>query len=259
MIHIKNEQEIVLIKKACQIVTLTHEYIKDFIKVGISTEEINNLAHDFIIKNSATPAFLGYHDYPKSVCISVNDVVVHGIPNKKKILKDKDIVSVDIGVNYQGYYGDAAWTYPVGDINQGDCKLLEVTKSSLYAGIMAVKPGNRVSDISKAIENYVVKNGFSVVEEFSGHGIGKNLHEDPNIPNFYRNDLGPLLKPGMILCIEPMVNAGKKGVKILSDNWTAVTVDRKRSAHFEHQVLVTDDGYEILTVHKGEHVCLEKT
>lgn len=247
MIIIKSKREIELMREAGRIVALTQEELKKHIKPGISTKKLDEIAEKFIVKNGGKPSFKGYHGFPGSICSSVNEVVVHGIPSDDVILKEGDIITVDVGVNYKGYHGDGAWTYPVGNISPEDEQLLKVTLESLYKGLEHAKPFNRVSDISHAIESYVKPYGYGIVEEFTGHGIGKNLHEDPFIPNFGPSDFGPLLRPGMTICIEPMINMGTKKVEVLSDDWTAVTVDRKRSAHFEHMIVITEDGYSILT------------
>ena len=194
----------------------------------------------------ATPSFKGYGGFPGSICTSVNEVLVHGIPGNR-VLKEGDIISIDIGAKYNGYHGDSAWTYPVGKIDEETRRLLEVTEKSLYIGLEKAKPGERLSNISHAIQVFVESNGFSVVREYVGHGIGKQLHEDPPVPNYGPPDKGPILKPGMVLCIEPMVNAGSRYVKTLADNWTVVTVDGKNCAHYEHTIAITEEGCEILT------------
>lgn len=246
MISIKGEKEIELMKHAGYLVSLTHKYLKDFIKPGITTLELDKLAHDFIIKNDGNPTCLGYEGYPATLCTSVNDTVVHGIPNNYK-LKNGDIITIDMVIGYKGYQGDAAWTYAVGNINDEKKYLMEHTEKSLYEGIKMVKPGNRIGDISSAVEKYATKYNLSVVRELCGHGIGTNMHEDPDVPNFGKEGTGPLLKEGMVICIEPMLNLGKRNVYILDDGWTIKTDDGKASAHYEHTVLVTKDGYEILT------------
>lgn len=233
-------------REAGRMVALTREEVKKHIKPGITTKQLDDIAENFIRSLGGIPSFKGYHGFPGSVCLSVNEVVVHGIPSDL-VLKEGDIVSLDIGVLYKGYHGDSAWTYPVGTIKEADQKLLDVTLQSLYEGLKMAKPGNRVSDISAAIEAYVKPYGYGIVEEFTGHGIGKNLHEDPYVPNFGKPGMGALLKPGMTICVEPMVNIGTKRVRVLTDNWTTVTMDKSKSAHFEHMIAITDDGYEILT------------
>lgn len=246
MIILKSQREIDIMREAGRMVALTREEVKKHIKPGITTKALDEIAENFIISLGGIPSFKGYNGFPGSVCLSVNEEVVHGIPSNR-VLKDGDIVSLDIGVYYKGYHGDSAWTYPVGTISKADEQLLEVTLQSLYEGLKMAKPGNRVSDISAAIEAYVKPYRYGIVEEFTGHGIGKSLHEDPYVPNFGKPGSGALLKPGMTICVEPMVNIGTKRVRILSDNWTTVTADKKNSAHFEHMIAITETGYEILT------------
>lgn len=247
MIIIKSNREIEIMRKAGKLVALTHEELKKHIKPGVSTKKLDEIAYEFIVKNGGTPSFKGYHGFPGSICASVNEVVVHGIPSEDVILKEGDIITVDVGVKYNGYHGDGAWTFPVGKISKEDEKLLEVTLKSLYEGLEQAKPNNRVGDISNAIEEFVKPYGYGIVEEFTGHGIGQNLHEGPYVPNFGSKDSGPVLKPGMTICVEPMINIGTKHVSILEDDWTTVTDDKKKSAHFEHMIAITNDGYEILT------------
>ena len=246
MIILKSQREIDIMREAGRMVALTREEVKKHIKPGITTKALDEIAENFIISLGGIPSFKGYNGFPGSICLSVNEEVVHGIPSNR-VLKDGDIVSLDIGVYYKGYHGDSAWTYPVGTISKADEQLLEVTLQSLYEGLKMAKPGNRVSDISAAIEAYVKPYRYGIVEEFTGHGIGKSLHEDPYVPNFGKPGSGALLKPGMTICVEPMVNIGTKRVRILSDNWTTVTADKKNSAHFEHMIAITETGYEILT------------
>lgn len=252
MIQIKSQREIELMREAGRILDLTRSMLEKHIKPGVNTLQLDTLAEAFIRNLGATPSFKGYHGFPGSICTSINEVVVHGIPSDKHILKEGDIITLDFGVNYKGYHADSATTYPVGKVTQEIEQLLEVTQNSLYAGLEQAKPGNYVSDISHAIESYVKPFGYGIVEEFTGHGIGRELHEDPYIPNFGKPKQGPVLKPGMTFCVEPMVNLGTKRVKILSDNWTTVTVDRKPSAHFEHMIVITETGYDILTIAKKE-------
>jgi methionyl aminopeptidase len=252
LIQIKSQREIELMREAGRILDLTRKMLEEHIKPGISTLQLDQLAESFIINLGATPSFKGYHGFPGSICTSINEVVVHGIPSNKHILKEGDIITLDFGVNYKGYHADSATTYPVGKVTPEIEKLLEVTEKSLYVGLEQAKPGNQVSDISHAIETYVKPFGYGIVEEFTGHGIGRSLHEDPYVPNFGKPHQGPVLKPGMTFCVEPMVNLGTKRVKILSDNWTTVTTDRKPSAHFEHMIVITETGHEILTIAKKE-------
>ncbi len=246
MITIKSQREIDLMKEAGRIVAVCHQEISKLIKPGITTKRIDTLVEEIILKNGGKPSFKGYQGFPSSICASLNDVVVHGMPSNNK-LKNGDILSVDIGVDYKGYHGDSAWTYPVGTISDSNKLLLEVTEKSLFEGLAFAKAGNRLSDISHAIEKYAKLYSYGVVEEFTGHGIGRDLHEDPPIPNFGTSGTGPTLKSGMTLAIEPMINAGTKRVKIMIDGWTTKTVDGLNSAHYEHTILITKDGYEILT------------
>lgn len=246
MIICKTERELEIMRQAGRIVALTHEELKKHIKPGISTKELDSIAEKFIRSHDAIPSFKGYNGFTGSICASVNEELVHGIPGKR-VLKEGDIISIDIGAEYNGYHGDSAWTYAVGKISEEDQKLLDVTEASLYKGIEEAKTGERLSNISHAIQTYVEANGFSIVREYVGHGVGKSLHEDPQVPNYGPPGKGPRLKPGMVLAIEPMVNAGKRYVRTLSDNWTVVTTDGKNCAHFEHTVAITETGYEILT------------
>ncbi|KAB2329241.1 type I methionyl aminopeptidase [Cytobacillus depressus] len=246
MIICKTPREIDIMRKAGKIVALTHKELKKHIAPGITTLELDAIAEKFIRKHHAIPSFKNYNGFPGSICASVNNELVHGIPSNR-VLKNGDIISVDIGAKYNGYHGDSAWTYPVGSISQETQRLLDVTEESLYKGLMEAAPGIRLSNISHAIQTYAELNGFSIVREYVGHGIGQNLHEDPQVPHYGPPNIGPRLKPGMVLCIEPMVNAGSRYVKTLEDNWTVVTVDGKMCAHFEHTIAITETGYEILT------------
>jgi methionyl aminopeptidase len=246
-IILKSRSELHIMQVANQIVAKTLCMLKEYIKPGVSTLYLDQLAENFARKNNSIPAFKGYRGFPGSLCVSVNEQVVHGIPSRKVILQEGDILSIDFGVNYKGYYGDAAITVPVGYIKKNAEDLLEVTRGSLYSGIEKVKVGNRISDISQAVQDYVEQRGFSVVRQFVGHGIGQNLHEPPEIPNFKKNGSSPKIVSGMVLAIEPMVNVGTHEVKILSDGWTVVTADNSLSAHFEHSVAVTENGPLILS------------
>lgn len=248
MITIKSNREIELMIEAGRITALAHRKVKEAIRPGISTLELDKIAEETIRACGATPSFKGYNGFPGSICASINNVVIHGIPKQNIILKDGDIISVDIGACYKGYHGDSAMTHGVGNVSEHRKRLMRVTKESLYKGLEMAKPGNRLSDISHAIESYVNAHGYSVVRDFTGHGVGRNLHEDPAVPNYGEAGHGPILKPGMTLAIEPMVNAGKHYVRILADDWTTVTADHSDSAHFEHSILITEDGYKILTV-----------
>ncbi|MFK2826864.1 type I methionyl aminopeptidase [Bacillus sp. B190/17] len=246
MIICKTPREIEIMKEAGRIVALTHKELQRFISPGISTKELDEIAEKFIRQHDAIPSFKGYNGFRGSICTSVNEELVHGIPGDR-VLKEGDIISLDIGANYRGYHGDSAWTYPVGTVSSEVQKLLEVTKDSLFVGLEEAKPGERLSNISHAIQTYVESHGFSIVREYVGHGIGQNLHEDPQIPHYGPPGRGPKLRPGMVLAIEPMVNAGRRYVKTLEDNWTVVTQDGKMCAHFEHTVAITETGFEILT------------
>ncbi len=247
LIQIKSQREIELMREAGRILEQTRQMLIEHIKPGISTHHLDQLAENFISHLGATPSFKGYNGFPGSICASINEVVVHGIPSKKKILQEGDIITLDFGVNYKGYHADSATTYPVGEIKPEIQQLLDVTEKSLYVGLEQAKPGNRVSDISHAIESFVKPYGYGIVEEFTGHGIGRDLHEEPFVPNFGQPNQGPILKPGMTFCVEPMINLGTKRVKVLTDNWTTITVDHKPSAHFEQMIVITETGYEILT------------
>ena len=247
MIRIKSKRERDLMREAGRIVALAHQEVKKHIKPGVTTLELDQVVEKVIREANATPSFKGYGGFPGSACTSVNNQVVHGIPSNNVILNDGDIISIDIGANYKGYHGDSAWTYGVGTISEEARNLMIVTEESLFKGLEQAKPGNRLSDISHAIQRYAESFGYSIVREFVGHGIGKDLHEDPQIPNYGLPGKGTLLKQGMTFAIEPMVNEGRKEVKVLQDNWTAVTIDGKLSAHYEHTIILTEDGYEILT------------
>ncbi|MFA7560683.1 MAG: type I methionyl aminopeptidase [Candidatus Izemoplasmatales bacterium] len=247
MVTIKSNREIELMKEAGRIVALAHRAVKAKIKPGLSTKQLDDLVEKVIRDNGAIPSFKNYNGFPAAACISINEVVVHGIPDESTTLKSGDIVSVDIGANYKGYHGDSAWTYACGEISESAKNLLVGTEESLFKGLEFAKPNNRLTDISHAIQTYAESLGFSVVREFVGHGLGRNLHEDPQIPNYGLPGRGIILKPGMTLAIEPMINLGNKEVKVLADGWTTITRDRSLSAHFEHSILITETGYEILT------------
>lgn len=251
MINIKSEREILLMREACRITYLAIEEVRKAIKPGITTDELDKIAHDYIISMGCTPTFLGYGGFPKSICISINDEVVHGIPGKRK-LKEGDIVSIDCGATYKGYTGDAARTFPVGKISKEKEYLIEHTEKSFYEGVSKIKPGIRLGDVCSAIGNYATLHNLGIVREMVGHGVGANLHEDPEIPNYGKEGTGPVLKEGMILAIEPMLNLGNDDIVLLRNGWTVVTEDYSPSAHYENSVLVTKDGYEILT--RGDDV-----
>lgn len=246
MVSIKSDREIELMKYAGHINYLCHKYLESHIKPGITTKELDDLAAKFMKEHDCVSSSLGYEGYPAYICISVNDEVVHGIPGRRRLMNG-DIVSLDICMSYKGYHSDSAATYPVGTISKEKAELLENTKGALYAGINEVKAGARLGNVSHAIEAYAHRHHLGVVEELCGHGIGNELHEDPDILNYGPANTGLVLKSGMTLAIEPMLNLGTKHVGILDDDWTIVTEDGKSSAHFEHTVLVTDDGYIILT------------
>jgi methionyl aminopeptidase len=246
MITIKSQKEIDLMRQAGKIVAGAHALIGEMIKPGVTTQELDHAVEKYIRDAGAIPTFKGYGGFPSSICSSINEVVVHGIPEKRR-LQNGDIVSIDIGATYQGYVGDAAVTHGVGEISEEAEKLIRITRESFYQGIAYAKDGYRLSDISNAIQNYVERHGFSVVRDYVGHGVGKKMHEDPPIPNYGPKGRGPRLRPGMTLAIEPMVNVGTYAVRILRDGWTAVTADGSRSAHFEHSVAITNNGPLILS------------
>ena len=247
MIAIKNEQELCVMRQACKITAAARALAGEMVRPGVSTKAIDRAVREFILEQGAKPSFLHYNGFPASACISVNSVVIHGIPDGY-ILQDGDIVSVDVGANYKGFHGDCAATFPCGTISAEAENLIQVTKQSFFEGMRFAKAGHRVSDISHAIQTYVESNGFSVVRSFVGHGVGAHLHEEPEVPNFGNPGRGPRLLPGMTLAVEPMVNQGVYDVKVLKDGWTTVTADGKLSAHYENTVLITDGEPEILTV-----------
>jgi len=246
MIIIRSPREVEQIRKANVVVAEVLERLKTLVVPGVTTDELDGISEEFILSKGAVPAFKGYRGYPKTLCVSINEEVVHGIPNKRK-LKEGDIVSIDVGTNLHGYFGDAAITLPVGEVHPEAKRLLEVTEKALSIGIGMAKVGNRLFDISHAVQAWVESNGFSVVRDFVGHGIGKSLHEDPQIPNFGSPNQGPRLEKGMIFALEPMVNEGTYEVRVLDDGWTVVTADGKPSAHFEHTIAITDGEAEILS------------
>lgn len=247
MITIKSEREIELMRHAGRLVSEMHQFIKPYIKPGISTYELDKLCEKFIRDHDTVPSCIGYEGYPSALCTSVNDVVVHGIPSKKDVLKNGDIISVDVVIGYKGYQGDAAWTYAVGEIDDDKKYLMEHTEKALLEGLKMVKPGNRIGDISHAVQTYAESHNLGVVRELCGHGIGQEMHEEPEVPNFGIPNTGATLKPGMVICIEPMLTFGKRYVYLMPDEWTVKTQDKSPAAHYEHTVLVTEDGYEILT------------
>ncbi|MDD2181351.1 MAG: type I methionyl aminopeptidase [Bacilli bacterium] len=246
MINIKSEYEIKIMEVAGKIVGDTHNHLKRYIKPGITTKELDEIAYNFIVASGATPSFKNHEGYPASICASINEEVVHGIPSNRK-LKKGDIISIDIGACYKGYHGDSAWTYPVGKISKELELLLEHTEQSLYEGLKVIRPGVRVGDIGYAISKYIKNFNLGVVRELVGHGVGSELHELPDVPNYGKPNTGPLLKEGMVIAVEPMINLGTHEVFIKNDGWTVVTSDNSPSAHFEHTVLVTKNGIKILT------------
>ncbi|MCM8780273.1 MAG: type I methionyl aminopeptidase [Candidatus Omnitrophica bacterium] len=246
MIKIKSSEEFAMIKKSGEVLAKIMQELKNKARVGLTTGELDALAEDLVNKEGALPAFKGYQGYPATLCASVNEEVVHGLPGRR-VLKDGDLLSLDLGIDYKGYFSDCALTIPIGKIEGRRKKLLEVAKRALQLGIKKARPGNHLSDISNAIQSCVEAEGFSVVRQFVGHGVGLAIHEEPEIPNFGLPHKGPLLKAGMVLAIEPMVNMGTWEVEVLSDGWTAVTKDRMPSVHFEHTVGITENGPEIFT------------
>lgn len=246
LITIKSDREIELLRKAGKIVYETHQYLLPYLKEGITTKEIDRLAEAFIRKNDATPSFKGYEGFPTALCISINDEVVHGFPSNRK-LKNGDIVTLDIGACFKGYHGDSAWTYAIGEISEEAKYLMEHTKKSLFIGLEQVKPGNRIGDIGYAVANYAKEHNLGVVKELCGHGVGTDVHEDPEVPNFGLKNTGPKLVPGMVIAVEPMLTLGSPRVYVKDNDWTVCTQDGSLAAHYEHTVVVTKDGYKILT------------
>ena len=253
MIVIKSSADLEKMKLACKISADVLKYAGEHINAGMSTYELDKLIHDFITAAGAKPSFLGMYGFPGSACISLNDEVIHGIPSKKTFIRSGDIVSVDVGAYINGYHGDNAYTFKVGAVSPTAEKLLRVTNECLYRGIAAAKLGARVGDISYAVQKHAEDNGFSVVREYVGHGVGRDLHEEPEVPNFGRPGRGPRLIPGMTIAIEPMINRGRRGVKVLSDGWTVKTADGELSAHFEHTIVITESGPVILTQSRGDN------
>lgn len=247
MVQLKSKSEIEKMRRSGAVVAQVLHEIEEMIRPGATTWDLDQFAFARTRELGAKPAFKGYHGFPATLCVSVNEEVVHGIPSKKRVLKDGDIVGVDFGVVLDGWFGDSARTFPVGKVKADATKLIDITQKSLHLGIDEVRAGAHLFNVGAAIQNFVEQFGYSVVREFVGHGIGRSLHEDPQVPNFGVKGKGPLLKAGMVIAIEPMINAGKPEVKVLADGWTAVTVDRALSAHFEHTVAITETGCEILT------------
>lgn len=252
MISLKSNREILLMKEAGDVVKKVFEALKAATKAGISTQELDDIAGRVMKENDSVSGSKGYYDYPGEICISVNETLVHGIPSKKIVLKEGDIVSYDVVVKKHGYYADACRTYPVGTISAEAKRLIEVTRSSFYEAVKLVKPGVHLGDISASVQKYCEAAGYNLSRDYTGHGIGKNMHEDPSVPNVGKEGTGPILKEGMCICIEPMVCQGKGETRVLGDGWTAKTKDGKLSCHYENTVVVTAEGYEIITLDKGE-------
>lgn len=248
MIIIKTQREVEIMRKAGKIVAGAHDLVRRNIKSGITTKELDKIVEEYIKSCNAIPTFKGYNGFPASICASINEEVVHGIPSSDRIIKEGDIVSIDIGATFGGYVGDSAKTYPVGKVDDIKLRLIEATKQSFYEGIKFAKVGYRLSDISHAVQEYAESKGFSVVRDYVGHGVGKEMHEAPQIPNFGQPGKGPRLQKGMVLAIEPMINAGSYHVRVLSNDWTVVTVDGKPSAHYEHTIAITDGEPDLLTI-----------
>jgi methionyl aminopeptidase len=248
MVSLKTARELSLMKDACRISAEALRAAGEAVKPGISTLEIDTIVRQYIEKQGATPSFLGYGGFPASACISVNNVVIHGIPKPTTVLKDGDIVSIDTGACYRGYHGDNAYTFPCGSISAEAQRLLDATRESLYEGIKQATVGNRIGDIGSAVQEYVEARSYSVVRKYVGHGVGAKLHEDPSVPNYGTRGRGIRLLPGMTIAIEPMVNEGTHHTRVLGDKWTVVTVDGRLSAHFEHTIAITPDGPKILTL-----------
>ena len=248
MIKIKSQEEIELMREAGRITRDTLKVVEHSIKAGISTKELDKIAFDYIKSQGAVPSFKNYGGFPATICASVNDTIVHGIPSADIVLKDGDIISIDVGAKYKGFHGDAARTFPVGKIDAKVKRLIKVTEQSFFEGIKGLKSGAFVGDISHRIQTFVEKNGYTIVRELVGHGIGKDLHEDPQVPNFGRSGSGPRLNANAVIAIEPMVNMGERNVVFMPDGWTCKTRDGMPSAHYENTVLITEDGIEILTL-----------
>lgn len=257
MVVLKNKKELQDMREACRLSNAALWSVEPFLQAGVTTKELDHVIHKFIVQSGGKPSFLGYNGFPASACISVNDQVIHGIPSSRVKLKDGDIVKVDVGVIYNGFHGDNAWTFGIGEISGEAKRLLRVTEECLYYAIAQALPGNRIGDISFEVQEHAEANGFGVVREYVGHGVGKHLHEDPEVPNFGNPGRGVRLVPGMTLAIEPMINGVGAGVRQLSDGWTVVTQSGSLSAHFEHTVAITEDGPQILTIREpGARGCV---
>ena len=248
MIIVKSPREVTMMREAGRMVAKTLRHLESLVQVGVTTQQLNEAAEKMITSFGAKASFKGYGGYPASICTSVNDTLIHGIPSKKEVLKNGDIIKIDIGIQYNGYHADAARTYWVGNVDNSVKKLVEVTTASFFEAFKVIRPGVYVGDLSHTIQTYVEKHGYSLPEDYTGHGVGQNLHEDPQIPNFGRPKTGPILKAGMTLAIEPMVNLGKKETKVLADEWTVKTRDGTWCAHYENTIVVTATGAEILTL-----------
>lgn len=252
MVISKSPREIELMKEAGRVVGLVFKLLEEKIRPGMSTSDIDEIVEKTMLDNSCIPAEKGYYDYPASACVSVNDTLIHGIPSKKIILREGDIVSVDIVAKYKGYMADACRTFKVGTISGNAERLVRVTKEAFFEALKYVKPGNYIGDVSHAIQEYVESHGYNVTRDYTGHGIGSHMHEDPSIPNYGKEKTGVILRPGMALAIEPMVLEGKKDTRVLGDGWTVKSKDGKLTAHYENTVIVTENGYEIITMYEGE-------
>ena len=252
MIIVKSPREIELMKEAGKLVAKVFETVEPLIKPGISTYEINEIAERVIYEGGGTCPCKGYYDYPAGTCVSVNETLIHGIPSKKIILREGDIVSLDVVANLKGYCADATRTFIVGTCKENVRRILDVCTKAFYEGVKQAKPGNRVGDISAAIQHYVESSGYSVARDFTGHGIGKGMHEDPSVPNYGIAGTGPLLQKGMAIAVEPMILEGKKDTRILGDGWTVKSKDGKLTCHYENTIVITEDGYEIITLTEGE-------
>lgn len=246
MIYLKTAEEIEIMKGACDLVSRTLGEVARWVAPGVTTLKLDTIAREFILDNGGKPSCLGYQGFPGTLCVEVNETVVHGFPSAY-VLQEDDIVGLDCVVELNGYHGDSCYTFAVGEISEATARLLKVTKESLYKGIEAAKAGKRIGDISNAVQTFCERQGYSVVREMCGHGIGKSMHEDPEVPNYGRRGIGPLLKPGMVIAIEPMINLGSKNIVIGGDGWQCRTKDRKPSAHYEHTIAIHENGPEILT------------